>query len=897
MHSERHYLTPLFDPHSIAVVGASERAESIGATVIRNIQEAGFTGPVYCINPRHRQVFGLKAYPSVLDLPEKADVAVICTRAALVPDLVADCGRAGIRNAIVISGGFSEVGPNGIELERAMRDAARRHRVRILGPNSLGVIRPGSRLNLTFSNSNALPGTVGLISQSGALCTALLDWAMPNKVGLSAIVSLGTESDVDFGEALDYLASDHRTENIFLYIEGIRNARRFMSALRAAARIKPVLLLKVGRHPAGKRAIFSHTGAVVDNDDVFDAAVRRAGVVRLDSVDQMYAAASALFLHFHPTGNRLAIVTNGGGPGAMAADHAADIGLSVAQLADATIAALDGILPAHWPRGNPVDIIGDATPERLGKTLAICLKDPQVDGVLAILTPQAMSDPTQSARMAIEAASKSRKPLIACWMGEEQVREARLLLRGAGLPSFRTPEPAVEMFAHIARYYRNQKLLMQVPASMATDHAEPRLASAGLLIETALAEGRTQLSEMESKAMLAAFHIPIAEAVVARSAEEAARHAGNLGLPVAMKVVASEIVHKADAGGVRLNVHSLNAVRAAYAEILEDVAEHVPAARIGGVSIEPMVLKPKGRELLVGVIRDRVFGPAITVPASGPDGEPRDRRTVALPPLNRYLVAALLNSEPLRSRLPAQRHAPPRDMEGLESGVLRGSGKICELPWIDEMEISPLIVDDEGAVAVDARIAIVPVPAGASPYDRMAIHPYPAHVQQEYRSRDGGRVLIRPIRPEDAPLSKAFVEGLSPESRYFRFMNALKELSPYQLMKLTQIDYDREMAFIAIEGEGSAAREAGVVRYAINPDGESCEFAIVVADDWQGRGLARRLMEIAIAAAKQKGLKHMTGEFLAENTRMLKFVASLGFDLQVHPDDSALRFGVLPLNP
>ncbi|MCK9283986.1 MAG: GNAT family N-acetyltransferase [Rhodocyclaceae bacterium] len=895
MHSERHYLTPLFEPQSIAIVGASERGDSIGATVVRNILEAAFKGRIYCINPRHHSIFGQPAYAHLKDLPERVDLAVICTRAALVNEIVAECGKAGVRYAMVISGGFSEVGPDGIALEKAMLDIARRYRMRILGPNCLGLVRPANNVHLSFTKGAVLPGTVGLISQSGALTTAVLDWAAPNKVGFSAVVSLGTESDVDFGEALDYLVSDHRTENIFLYIESIRNARRFMSALRAAARIKPVLLIKVGRNPAGERAIFSHTGALVGNDDVFDAALQRAGVVRLQSFDQLYAAVSALYLHLHPNGNRLAIVTNGGGPGAMAADHAADIGIPIASLTEATLSRLDAVLPSHWPRSNPVDIIGDADPARFGAALEACLADPQVDGALVILTPQAMSDPTQAARVVIEQSHKSKKPLITCWMGEEQVREGRLLLRSSGLSTFRTPEPAVEMFAHITRYYRNQKLLMQVPTSVTDDHAEPLLDSAKLLIETALAEGRTQLSEMESKALLAAFHIPIARAVVAHSADEAARLAHDVGLPVAMKVVAAAIAHKAEAGGVRLNLHSLNAVRGAYEEIIEEVRAHSPSARIDGISIEPMVLKANGRELLIGVIDDRVFGPAITLAAAGANGEPGSKRVVALPPLNRFLVSDMLNAESLKSRLGEQRNAPAVDMESMETLLLRVSEMVCELPWIKEMEISPLIVDDEGAVAVDARIILAPLTTDAEPYDHMAIHPYPSHFHAEYLGRDGTRVAIRPIRPEDAQLSRAFVDGLSPESRYFRFMNAIRELSSAQLIRLTQIDYDREMAFIAIEGEDGAAKEVGAVRYAINPDGESCEFAIVVADDWQGKGLARRLMELLIQAAQKKGLQYMTGEFLAENSRMLKFVASLGFELHVHPDDPALRLGIRAL--
>ncbi|RTL48668.1 MAG: GNAT family N-acetyltransferase [Rhodocyclaceae bacterium] len=895
MHSEQHYLTSLFEPKSVAIIGASERPDSIGATLVRNMLDGDYKGQVFAVNPRHETLYGRPCYASIADIPQKVDVAAICTRAVHVPDVVEACGKAGVKAVVVISGGFAEAGAEGMMLERRTLEIARRYKVRLLGPNCLGIMRPSNGLNLTFAKGGAMPGTIGLVSQSGALCTAILDWALPNRVGFSAVMSLGTESDVDFGEALDYLVSDSRTEHIFLYIEGIRNSRRFMSALRAAARVKPVLLIKVGKNPAGGRAAFSHTGAMAGNDDVFDAAVRRAGVVRLHTVDQMYAAASALFLHFHPHGNRLAIITNGGGPGAMAADHATDIGIPLAELTEATLDKLDAVLPRNWSQDNPVDIIGDAGPDRYAAALTACLDDPQVDGALVILTPQAMSDPTQAARIVADVAHHSRKPLVTCWMGEEQVREARLLLRSAGIPSFRTPEPAVEMFSHISSYYRNKQLLMQVPGASAADHAEPQLPSARLVIETALMEGRHHLSEMESKALLAAFHIPIAQAVVARSSTEAMMLAEELGLPVAMKVVSPEIENKSDVGGVRLNLHSLSAVRLAYEQIVEEVKDHSPEAHIHGVSVEPMVQKPRGRELRLGILRDPIFGPAITLSLGGTVIEQRSERVVALPPLNSFLVADMLKSEKLRSRLNEFRNLPALNEKVLEGVLLRLSEMVCELPWIQELDINPLIVDEQGAVAVDARVHIDPLPRKAGRYDHMAIHPYPAYLQEDFIAKDGRQVHIRPIQPEDAHLAQYFVQHLSQESRYFRFMNTIRELSPVQLVRLTQIDYDREMALVALSDEEGASREVGVVRYASNPDGESCEFAIVVADGWQGTGLARQLMLRIIDTARQQGFRYMTGDFLTENSRMLKFVSDLGFKLQPHPEDPGLRHGILTL--
>jgi acetyltransferase len=903
MNNEQHYLTTLFEPRSVAIIGASETPGSIGATLTRNMlddYQAAYKGKLFLVNPRHETVFGHPSYDSVESIPQRLDLAIICTKAQTVPAIVEACGRAGARHAIVISGGFAEAGPRGAHLERQCVEIARRHRMRLLGPNCLGLMRPSAGVNLTFANGNAKPGTIGLISQSGALCTAILDWALPNNVGFSTVVSLGAEADVDFGEVLEYMIADPRTENIFLYIEGIKNARRFMSALRAAARCKPVLLIKVGRHPSSEQAALSHTGAVVGADDVFDAALRRAGVVRLGSIGQMYAAAQALFSHFHPRGNRLAIITNGGGPGVMAADHAEDIGIPLATLTPATVVKLNESLPATWSKTNPIDLVGDATPDRYGVALAACLADENVDGVLILLTPQAMSDPTQAARIVIDIAKDSNKPIVTCWMGEEQVREARLLFKGAGIPTFHTPDPAVELFSHISAHYRNQKLLMQTPAAV-SDQVPPRLESARLVIETALGEGRKTLSEMESKALLSAFRIPIAQTVVARSASEAMVLAEEIGMPVVMKIDSPDITHKSDAGGVRLNLNSLAAVRDSYNEILEEVKKQRPDALIHGIAIEPMVQKSNGRELVVGMVRDEVFGPTIVFGPSGINIQSGSAdRSVALPPLNRFLVSDLLASASVAAHLGEFQGMPPVNMDALEAVLLRVSEMVCELPWIQNMDINPLIVDEQGAVAVDARIAIANLAITAGRYDHVAIHPYPSHLTTRYQTADGKTVTIRPIMPEDADIEQEFVKRLSPETKYYRFMNTIRELSQAQLTRLTQIDYDREMAFVALvenePTESSGQLEVGVARYATNPDGESCEFAIVVADDWQGKGLARRLMGTIIDAARARGLKYMHGDYLTENTRMLAFVQSLGFVLSPHPEDPGLKRGVLALN-
>ncbi|HMV52680.1 MAG TPA: bifunctional acetate--CoA ligase family protein/GNAT family N-acetyltransferase [Rhodocyclaceae bacterium] len=892
---EQHYLTPLFEPRSIAIIGASETEKSVGNFIIRNMLDAGFKGKLFAVNPKHEQIYGIASYPSVEDIPQRLDLVIIATAAQTVPGIIDACGRAGVKYVVVISAGFAESGTRGAMLERSALETARRHRIRMIGPNCLGIIRPGIGLNATYAHSSALPGSIGLISQSGALIASLLDWARPNNVGFSSVVSIGAAADIDIGEVLDFLVQDPKTENIFLYVEGIRHARRFMSALRAAARVKPVLLIKVGRHPGGAQAIKSHTGMLVGDDDVFDAALRRAGVVRLYNMGQMYAAASALFSHFRPRGNRLAVITNGGGPGVMAADRAADLRIPLARLSDATITRLNEVLPATWSHANPLDIVGDSDPVRYAAAVQACMSDEQVDGVLAILTPQAMTEPTEVAKKVIELAKDSDKPVVTCWMGEDLVRDSRCQFKEAGIPTFRTPEPAVELFSHLSSFYRNQKLLMQTPASLS--HLDPpSVESARLVIESALSERRSTLNEMESKALLASFRIPIAQTVVARTATEAMVYAEELGLPVALKIDSPNIQHKTDSGGVRLNLNSLLAVRNAFQEIHEDVKKNRPDAVINGIAIEPMILKPNGRELTVGVVRDEVFGPVITLSEGGTRAEAGRHRAVALPPLNSYLAADMIRTSRVAPLLAEFRSMPAVKMEALELVLLRVSEMVCELPWIRSMEINPLIVDENGAVAVDARVVVENVSPTADPYDHMAIHPYPSQLTQVWKLADGMEITIRPIRPEDADLEVEFVKKLSPETKYFRFMSTVRELSPAMVARLTQIDYDREMAFIAtVPQEDGSELELGVCRYSVNADQESCEFAVVVADDWQRRGLARKLMGVLIETARDRGLKYMNGIFLSNNDKMLKFVQGLGFVLSNDPEDNTIKNGVLAL--
>jgi acetyltransferase len=885
-----HPLSPLFAPRSIALIGAREEPGSVGAVLMANLQSGTYTGKVFPVNPRHETVFGAPAHASIDAVPEPVDLAILATRPDTLPGILERCAARGVPTAAIISAGLTDATRDGARLLQQVGRIARQHGIRLLGPNSMGVIRPSLGLNATFTLAQVRPGTVGLVSQSGGLASAILDWAATEGIGFSSVVSLGNQLDVDFSEALDYLAWDAETESIVLYLEGIRNARRFMSALRAAARIKPVIVLKAGRGASGSRAAATHTGAMTGADDVFEAALRRAGAVRVGTFVQLVSAAKCLSSRYRANGRNIAIVTNGGGPGVMAADRAAETGVVVVDLSPETVARLDAALPPAWSRGNPVDLLEDADTARYQHALDACLADPRVDGVVVILTPQGMTDPDAVAAAVVAASHRQSKQLIACWMGDQRVAEARKVLQAAHLPVFRTPEPAVEAFASIASFYQNQRLLMQVPGPLWHDE-HPDIEGARSVIQNALAERRSVLSEMESKTVLAAFHVPIAGTIVADTPQRAMMIAQQLGFPVAMKVQSPELTHKSEIGGVRLNIENSEAVRAAFADITARVRAARPDARIEGIAIEPMVVKPHGRELMIGVVKDPVFGPVITCGAGGTGVELIADRATALPPLNGFLARNLIDRTRVADTLGPWRGWPATDLVALENLLLRVSEMVCELPWLTEMDMNPVILDENGAVAVDARIVIEALPPSAAleRYAHMAICPYPSHLTRTWVARDGREVLIRAIRPEDAEMEQAFVRGLSEDARYFRFINALHELSDRMLVRFTQIDYDRELALVAVVDEDGHDRELGVARYAIATDGSSCEFAIVVGDEAQGMGLGSRLMGSLMDAARARGLKTMEGFVLATNHRMLKLMESLGFEVEAAPDDPSMR--------
>ncbi len=871
-----HRLDALFNPRAIAVVGASEAAGSVGARVFANLVAGGFEGPVVPVNPKHAEVAGRPCHASLTEIEEDIDLAVIATPARSIPGILRDCGEAGIGTAIVLSAGFGETGEAGRDAESELIDVARRHGVRFLGPNCLGLVRPGIGMNATFLEAAPPPGRLAIVSQSGALLSAIADWAEPHHLGFSAMASLGNAVDIDFGDILDYLTTDPKTDAILLYVEGVRHSRSFMSALRIAARAKPVIVLKAGRHQKGSAAANTHTGALIGSDRVFDAALERAGAVRAVTFGQLFGAAEILAARKPAGGNRLAIITNGGGAGVLAADRAGDLGVEIASLADATVERLGKALPPYWSHGNPVDILGDAAPDAFRETVAACLADRGIDGALVLLTPQAMTRPEDAARAVIEAAEGQKKPVLACWMGESSVAGARHMLSEAGIPDFHTPERAVEAFAHLARHALNQRLALELPGPLSELKA-PDVEGATMIVEGALAEGREMLSDIESKAVLRAFHVPCAMTLEADSPARALTAAETLGFPVAMKIDSPQVIHKSDVGGVRTNIMSAADVRRAYAEIIESVREAAPAAEIRGVTVEEMARESDARELVVGASRDPVFGPVIMFGAGGTMVEVLEDNAVSLPPLNAVLATRLINRTRVSRLLAAFRNRPEVDREAVVETLLRVSDLVCELPHIEELDINPLFAGPDGVKAVDARIRVRRPPALPRPYAHMAITPYPKGLEQSTFLADGTELVIRPIRPEDAESEQAFVRGLSAEAKRFRFMRALNELTPEMLARFTNIDYDREMALVALLRERKQTRQIGVARYVINPDERSCEFAIVVGDEAQNKGVGTRLMKALMQAARAHGVELMTGEVLADNRPMLRLVSDLGF--------------------
>ncbi|MBX3637462.1 MAG: bifunctional acetate--CoA ligase family protein/GNAT family N-acetyltransferase [Rubrivivax sp.] len=896
------HLDSLFHPRSVAVFGASDRPASVGATVWRNLKGGGFAGALYPVNPGRDHVDGDRAWPSAAALPEAPELAVICTPPDSVAGLIAELGERGTRAAVVLTAGQTAA------QKQAMLDAARRHLLRILGPNCLGLLAPHVGLNASFAHRAAAPGPLAFVSQSGALVTAMLDWAAGRGIGFSQFVSLGEHADIDFGDLLDWLANDAATRAILLYIESVESPRKFMSAARAAARNKPVIVVKAGRTSAGQQAAASHTGALAGSDIVFDAAIRRAGMLRVNTLQDLFDAAETL-AHFRgaaaPDDNRdtrldrLTLVTNGGGAGVMAADEAASRGVELAPLSDATRDALDAGLPRNWSRANPVDIIGDAPVARYEHTFRTLLADPDSGTLLFMHAPTAIVPSAEIAAALLPLAQAAPQRLLACWLGDAAVAQARQAFQAASVPCYDTPEAAVEAFAMLLEYRRNQAQLLQAPPAGSAP-VPPDLTRVRAAIAPALAEGREWLTEPEAKAVLEAIAVPVvgtrivgAGPDVADAAVEAARA---VGWPVALKILSPQITHKSDVGGVALDLADEAALRSAVAAMLARVREARPDAAIAGFTVQRMVRRPRALELIVGAHLDPLFGPVILFGAGGTAVEVVADRAVALPPLNEPLARALVDRTRIAKLLAGWRDVPAADRDALHGVLTAVSQLLAEVPEITELDINPLLADGDGVIALDARVRVdAKAPGGAKAF---AIRPYPAQLVEHLTWRERP-LTLRPIRPEDEPQHLVFLQKLDPVDIRMRVFYSRQSITRTELARLTQIDYEREMAFVATapaEGDGGGPEETlGVVRATCDPDNDSAEFGIVVRSDLKGGGLGELLMRKLIAHLQARGTKRLVATVLRENTRMLELARELGFTYapeQPEPDTWAIA---LPL--
>ena len=881
----------LFQPASVALIGASDRVGSVGAVLLRNLRQGGFKGPVWSVNPRHAQVGGSKAWPDVASLPQAPDLALICTPPAAVPGLIAELGAKGTRAAIVITAGLKQAGPQGGTLEQAMLDAARPHLLRILGPNCIGALVPGIGLNASFAPGNALVGKLAFITQSGALATAMLDWANERGIGFSHFVSLGDSADVDFGDLLDYLGSDAGTRAILMYAESVKQARKFMSAARAAARNKPVIVVKAGRAPEGAKAAASHTGALAGSDAVFDCAARRGGMLRVDTLEALFDAAETLAHAQAWRGPRLALLTNGGGAGVLAADALALGGGQLAALAAPTLLALDACLPATWSHGNPVDIIGDAPVQRYVDALSILLAAQEVDGVLLMHAPTAIVASGQIAAACLPLAGPSSKPVLTNWLGGAAVAQARTASAAAGVPSYSTPERAVAAWQQLAEHARNQEALRQIPPGQIEDF-KPDAAAVQVLHAQALATRQEWLDPAQAHALLRAYGIATLQTQMARDLEQACALAEAIGYPVALKIVSPQAIHKSDVGGVALGLFDAPAVRAAGLAMRERLAQLRPQALLQGYTVQAMAQRPGAHELIVGIASDPVFGPVLLCGAGGINVELRKEHAVGLPPLNEALARDLLERSGVAPLLAAYRGRPAADEATLLQTLRKVAQMACDLPWLAELDINPLLVDAQGVLALDARVRLRAVAPGEP--SRLAILPYPAHLQERVQM-DGTELTLRPIRPEDGERLAEFYRQATSADMRLRFFMARRVVPRSELARCTQIDYDREMSLIAMltqAADDAGGADAGVMvgeaRALCDPDKLRAEFAIQVASDWQAKGLGRLLLDRLLRHLREQGVGEVFGQCLEENRGMAALAQEAGFEVSPGSEPGAL---------
>lgn len=863
----------IFSPESIAVIGATETEHSVGDALMKNLKDGGFSGKLIPVNPKYSTVHGLEALKSVSESNDPVDLAIIATPISTTPDIIDDCVKARVGGAIIISAGGKEAGEQGRKIEAEIQKKAYESGLRVIGPNCLGIIHPGKKLNASFATRMPLEGKLAFVSQSGAICTSILDLSFKEKMGFSHFVSIGSMVDVDFGDIIDYLGNEPRARSILLYIENLTNVRKFMSAARAVSRIKPIVVLKAGRSEFGAQAAASHTGAMAGEDAVYDTAFKRAGIVRVDSILQLFDCAELMAKKARPAGSRMAIITNGGGPGVMATDTLAAHGLKPEPLSSELMQSLDKILPPFWSRNNPIDILGDASKKRFMKTLDICHDSKSFDGILVIMAPQALTDPKPVAEALAESEKGKNFPIFASWIGGEKMEPAVDILNHSEIPTYETPERAIRAFLHMVQYGLNLEMLSEIPSKLSReltfDHSK-----ANELIQNHMKQNGNFLSETESKEILAAYGIPVNPTKTATTEDEAAVLAEEIGFPVALKLVSPDISHKTDADGVHLNLKSGDAVREAYQKIMEGAKNYKPDAEIIGVTIQNSIDKPD-YELLIGAKTDVSFGPVILFGMGGIFTEVVKDRQLGLPPLNRLLARRQMENTSAYKLLKGYRNRPPADIEALEAILISVSQLMIDFPQIAELDMNPVIVKDGKPWAVDARIRLEE-PSHPSPM-HLVISPYPSEYEFHETTNDGRKLFIRPIKPEDAALFEELFGVLSPTSIYFRFFSTIKEISPAMLARFTQIDYDREIALVALEEETEKEKMLGVARVFGDPDGIKGEFSILIGDPWHGQGIGAKLLGRVLKIAQEQNYEMIWGSVLRENRNMIALGKKLGF--------------------
>jgi acetyltransferase len=887
-------LDVFFSPQSVAVIGATETAGSVGRSILWNLIQTPFGGTVFPINPKRNSVLGIKAYPCVADVPEPIDLAVVVVPAPAVPGVIRQCAEIGVPSAIIISAGFKESGAGGVELERQVMEEANRSGMRIIGPNCLGVMAPRTGLNATFASAMARPGDVGFISQSGALCTAVLDWSLGENVGFSAFISIGSMLDVDWGDLIDYLGDDAYTRSIVIYMESIGNARSFLSAAREVALTKPIIILKAGRTDAAAKAAASHTGALAGSDAVLNAAFRRCGVLRVDTIGELFHMADILAKQPRPKGPRLTVLTNAGGPGVLAADALILSGGELAEISNETMEQLNQLLPAHWSHNNPVDILGDAGPDRYAKAVEIVAKDPASDGLLVVLTPQGMTDPTQTAEHLRPYAKIQGKPVLASWMGGPEVAAGEAILNRANIPIFAFPDAAARAFQYMWQYSYNLRGIYETPSQIAApEDVRPNLDCAKEIIQGARKGRRVNLTEVESKRLLSAYNIPTVPTRPAKTEDKAVELAREIGYPVVVKLHSETVLHKTDVNGVHLNLGDDEAVRRAFRAIESSVNENTGPGNFLGVSVQAMV-KVSGYEIILGSSFDPQFGPVLLFGSGGQLVEVYKDSALALPPLNTTLARRMMEQTKIYAALRGVRGRKPINLDSLAELMVRFSQLVVEQPWIKETDINPLLVWPDRMLALDARVVLHPTDLDEALLPKPAIRPYPNQYVSQWKMKDGTEVTIRPIRPEDEPLLVRFHQSLSERTVYFRYFGALQLSQRIAHERLTRIcftDYDRQIALVADRKDPQTGAHdiLAVGRLTKHHTAPSAEFAVIVADQYQRLGLGTELMKRMIQVGRDEKLKRMLGYTLSENIEMQRLLTRLGFVLDRAPNDPAVR--------